>query len=766
MQSVPPIVKDLVLVGGGHTHAIVLRKFGMQPLLGVRLTLISDVVHTPYSGMLPGHIAGQYTFDESHIDLEPLTHFAQAQLVRDRAVGIDPIGQQVLCAQHPPIAYDVLSLDIGSTPARLNVPGAAKHVIPAKPVPALLRAWAEWLEAVQAAAPSQTMAIAVVGGGVGGVELILNMQRKLWDLLDALGRPRGQVALHLFHRGSMVAKGRNRCTRRWLQQHLMARGIHLHLSESVCAVEAIAPERHRLRCESGLTVECDRIFWVTQAAAPDWLRASGLATDERGFVLVENTLQSCSHHQVFAAGDVATMQHQPRPKAGVFAVRQGNPLFHNLRAALQSQPLRPFRPQTQYLSLISTGDGSAVAARGPWMFAAPLMQTWKDRIDRQFMAQFAQLPPMSSSHDPQTPPAAFGQLTDPPAPYCAGCGSKVGRDVLTRALERVRVAYPTAIDWPHADTIVVGLEAPDDAAIVRVPQGFLAAQTVDFFRALVSDPFVFGQICVKHCLSDLYAMGADPQSVLAIATVPYAVPAKQEETLFQLLAGVQAALTLAKTPLVGGHTTTGPELALGLACNGLVAAAQLLRKGGMQPGQTLILTQPLGTGTLFAAQMQRQAKGRWIETAIAAMIQPSAAAAHCLQQHGATACTDVTGFGLIGHLLEMAVASKVAVNLNLQSLPILPGARETLAQGWVSSLQAQNLQAAAAIGNGDRYGSRPDYGILFDPQTAGGLLASLPTNRARTCLEALHALGYTAAVALGTVEPLTGTGPPLTIKQW
>ncbi len=766
MQSVPPIVKDLVLVGGGHTHAIVLRKFGMQPLPGVRLTLISDLVQTPYSGMLPGHIAGQYTFDEAHIDLEPLTHFAQAQLILDRAVGIDPVRQQVLCGQHPPIAYDVLSLDIGSTPATFAVPGAAEHVIPAKPVPALLRAWAQWLEVVQSGAPRQTLAIAVVGGGVGGVELILNMQRQLWDCLDTLGRPRRQVALHLFHRGTMVAKGRNRGTRRWLQQHLMARGIHLHLSEAVCAVEAIAPERRRVRCESGLTVECDRIFWVTQASAPDWLRASGLATDEQGFVLVDNTLQSCSHPHIFAAGDVATIQHQPRPKAGVFAVRQGNPLFHNLRAALRGQPLRPFRPQRQYLSLISTGDGSAIAARGPWMLAAPLMQTWKDRIDRQFMAQFAQLPSMPSRSDQSTKPDGVGQPTDPPSAYCAGCGSKVGRDVLTRALMRVQAAYPTPTDWPHADTIVVGLEAPDDAAIVRVPSGFLAAQTVDFFRALVSDPFIFGQICVKHCLSDLYAMGADPQSVLAIATVPYAVPAKQEETLFQLLAGVQAALTLAKTPLVGGHTTTGPELALGLACNGLVASAQLLRKGGMQPGQTLILTQPLGTGILFAAQMQRQAKGRWIETAIATMIQPSAAAAHCLQQHGATACTDVTGFGCIGHLLEMAVASKVAVNLDLQSLPILPGARETLAQGWVSSLQTQNLQAATAIGNGDRYSTHPDYGLLFDPQTAGGLLASLPTERAPACLEALHALGYTAAVPLGTVVPLTEPGPPFTIKQW
>ncbi|MEM1311570.1 MAG: AIR synthase-related protein, partial [Cyanobacteria bacterium P01_H01_bin.153] len=180
----------------------------------------------------------------------------------------------------------------------------------------------------------------------------------------------------------------------------------------------------------------------------------------------------------------------------------------------------------------------------------------------------------------------------------------------------------------------------------------------------------------------------------------------------------------------------------------------------------LILTQPLGTGTLFAADMRKQAKGRWIESAIAHMIQPSTAAIRCLRQHGVTACSDVTGFGLIGHLLEMVQAAQLALDLDLQNLPVLDGALMTLQQGIVSSLQPQNLHAARSLRHAASYANRPDYPILFDPQTAGGLLAAVPPAQADRCIAQLRALGYTAATRIGTVMPSVAGQSPITIKAW
>ncbi|MBD2258544.1 selenide, water dikinase SelD [Pseudanabaena sp. FACHB-2040] len=761
MQATQPITTDVVLVGGGHTHAIVLRKLGMVALPGVRLTLITNLADTPYSGMLPCHIAGVYGFDESHIDLRPLTRFARCRLFMDRAIGLDLEKQQVICANHPPVRYDVLSLDTGSTPGTVAVPGAAEYTIPAKPVPELLRQWDQILAAVRQA-PDQPLTLGVVGAGVGGVELTLNLQERLRNLLTELGRSLDQVTIHVFHRGDTIATGRNGLTRRRLQQIFRERGIQLHLSETVVAVEPSADgSTQQVICESGRRVKCDRIFWVTSAAAPAWLQDSGLSLDDEGFVEVRDTLQSCSHGNVFAAGDVATMVNHPRPKAGVFAVRQGPPLFKNLVRYLQGQPLQPFRPQRRFLNIIDIGGGSAIASRGPFTVESPLARQWKDRIDRKFMRLFTDFPDMANPRE-----LSLAESAPPtPAMFCAGCGSKVGSGALRRALRRVTAELPPVAGTSMGE-ILLGLEAPDDAAVVTVPTGKVMLHTVDYFRAMLDDPFVFAQICVNHCLSDLYAMGAEPQSALALAVVPYASEALQEETLYQLLAGVQKALGAAAAPLVGGHTTEGAELALGFACNGLADPAQLLRKGGMQLGDHLILTKPLGTGTLFAADMRQQAKGRWIEGAVAQMLHSNREAAYCFQAHGATACTDVTGFGLLGHLLEMVQAAQVSVELDLSQLPVLAGARETLALGIVSSLQTQNEAAAIAIDNREPFTSRPDYPLLFDPQTAGGLIASVPADQAAACLEALQIKGYRESTVIGEVIPLKNSAQPIKISKW
>lgn len=344
---------------------------------------------------------------------------------------------------------------------------------------------------------------------------------------------------------------------------------------------------------------------------------------------------------------------------------------------------------------------------------------------------------------------------------CAGCGSKVGSTVLENVLHRIRQEQHN--QFPDSKDILIGLDAPDDAAVVQVPAGKLMVHTIDYFRALINDPFIFGRISANHCLSDIFAMGAVPQSALAIATIPYAAAAKVEETLYQLLSGALKALNQAHTPLIGGHTTEGAELGLGLSCNGLAAPNKLLTKGGMKPDQVLILTKALGTGTLFAADMRRQAKGYWIDGAVESMLLSNQAAAACLLQHGATACTDVTGFGLLGHLMEMVQASHVAVELKLEAIPMLEGVRETLQKGIVSSLQPENLQVSQYVSNLDQVERNPNYPLLFDPQTSGGLIAAIPAEQAATCLDALKAYGYSCSSLIGRVVPKGELTKPINI---
>jgi selenide,water dikinase len=389
---------------------------------------------------------------------------------------------------------------------------------------------------------------------------------------------------------------------------------------------------------------------------------------------------------------------------------------------------------------------------------------WKDWIDRRFMERFSRglgakgwglgkFQLITSNSSLKT---LHSKLS---TPKCAGCGSKVGATVLERVLSRIQQEQPIGKD---RQDIVIGLDAPDDAAVVQIPTGKSLVQTIDYFRSLINDPYIFGQISANHCLSDIFAMGATPHSVLAIATIPYAIPSKIEETLYQLLSGAIKVLNQTQAPLIGGHTSEGAELAFGLSCNGVADSDKLLRKGGMQPGQVLILTKALGTGTLFAADMHRQAKGRWIDSAVESMLLSNQAAANCLLQHEATACTDVTGFGLLGHLMEMVQASQVAVELQLAAIPILEGATTTVQQGIISS--PENLQISRYIGDDrSQFELHPNYPLLFDPQTSGGLLASIPEKQAINCLAALLGLGYSHSCIVGRVTPPFSFTQPITL---
>jgi pyridine nucleotide-disulfide oxidoreductase family protein len=365
----------IVLIGGGHSHAIVLKLLGQNPIDHVQLTLISDTSQTPYSGMLPGYIAGFYPFEETHIDLISLARFAQAKLYLEPALGLNLSKNQVLCNQNIVLDFDILSIDTGSTPETSSIQGANQYATPAKPVPKLLATWHKLLETATKY-PEQQLNISIIGGGAGGVELAFNMQSHLAKIC-----PSDNFKLNIFQKSELLLPHHNNWVQNKIQQLLESKNIQIYLRTKV---EEILPKQ--VVCQSGLKIPSDYIFLVTQASAPAWIKNSGLATDEQGFILTTNTLQSLSHPHIFATGDIATIQDYPRPKAGVFAVRQGKPLEQNLRRMVIGKTLQPYFPQKQYLSLIGTGDKKAIASWGNWGCQSPLFWLVKDYIDRQFMA--------------------------------------------------------------------------------------------------------------------------------------------------------------------------------------------------------------------------------------------------------------------------------------------------------------------------------------------------------------------------------------------
>ena len=371
MQA-PPLLKDLVLVGGGHTHVHVLKSFGLKPMPGVRLTLIGRDVETPYSGMIPGFVAGHYTFDECHIDLAWLCASTGARLVQDEAIGIDRASRQVLLKDGPAVSYDLLSIDLGSAPNLETIPGAHQWATPVKPIAELGRHWMAFVERMRAWLGP--LNVTVIGGGAGGVELALAVDHGLREAAKG-----AQVQVTHATKDEILA-GQAAAAQRRMRAIFQRRG--LRLLEKAATVRI---ERGAVQLESGQWLQADAVFVVTEASAAKWFATTGLPLDERGFLAVQDTLRSTGDELIFAVGDCATVLRHPRPKAGVFAVRQGPPLAENLRRVLLGKAPEPFVPQTRYLSIIGTGDGRAVATRGSWAIEGAWVWRWKDHVDRKWM---------------------------------------------------------------------------------------------------------------------------------------------------------------------------------------------------------------------------------------------------------------------------------------------------------------------------------------------------------------------------------------------
>ena len=448
-MEISGIYKDLVLIGGGHSHGIFMKMLGMSGRPGYRIRLISDVSYAPYSGMLPGLVAGLYDFEQVHIDLRRLCTYANVDFIHDEVIGLDPVAQTIFLKDHPPVSYDVLSINIGSRPNLGAVSGAAKWAIPVKPVPEFLKSW----EIIKG--KSGTKELVIAGGGAAGVELSLCMKRVLGDSAE----------ITLINKDREVLLSHNKKVRKIFSNLLQEAGIRTLLNTEITEVR-----EGDLLTRCGQEIPFDDLFWATNPCGPSWLAKSGLSLTKSGFINVKSTLQVKDYPNIFAAGDIATIEGSPRPKSGVFAVRAAKPLFQNVFKFLDGNPLIVYEPQKEFLNLIGDGRGGAVASRGRWGLYARWLWPIKDWIDKKFMDKFSSLEPMGK------PKQGYGVEKKFSSIRCKGCGSKIGQQVLERVLARLSTR-------PGTGYLVENAGNPEDAALVPLQGETELIQTVDYFPA-------------------------------------------------------------------------------------------------------------------------------------------------------------------------------------------------------------------------------------------------------------------------------------------
>jgi selenide,water dikinase len=736
--------RDLVLIGAGHTNLHVVRMWRMRPIPDVRLTVVSSFGRATYSGMLPGTLAGLYQPDEMDIDLFRFAESCGARLIVDESIGFEPEIRRVLFADRPPVRYDVASIGIGSVPGQRELWAANPMVLSVKPMATFRYRFERQLAKVvgdnvgsdAGGLKGTRVRIVVVGAGAGGSEVSFG--------LDAWLKGRGiDVQIAVVDSNPEILASYTAGTIARARAEFSRRGISLHLGRRVTEIKR--GESPTVVFDGGTTLPADIVIWATAAAPPPVLANFRLPKTEDGFLAVRPTLQTIADFPVFGVGDTASIIGHRLPKAGVYAVREGPVLWENLQRIFSNRELVLYEPQRGFLSLLATGDGRAIAeykglsGHGRWAWK------WKDYIDRKFMRMYQDYAPRyEMSRRASKSPFEPSKNGAPPAMRCGGCGGKIGANILAAALQRLNL--------PPDRRTSVGLDSPDDAAVLDRLAAPVDVLSVDFFPAFLDDPYLVGRVAALNALSDLWAMGSDPLGAMAIVTLPEGSPTQQTELLYQLLAGGLRELTAAGATLWGGHTTEGQELTIGYTVAGKLGDQVPFTKTGLQPGDKLILTKALGTATLLAAHRQSLCQARWMEALLAQMLASNAAAAHLAREFDLRGVTDVTGFGLAGHLLEMLDARRVSARLSLGALPLLEGFAELSAAGVRSSLDPAN-RAGESRCHVDRseLSSRAAYHALFDPQTSGGLLLAVPTPRAADFLEQLRRNGVRTAVIVGEI---------------
>ncbi|WP_166425468.1 selenide, water dikinase SelD [Paraglaciecola sp. 20A4] len=676
---------DLVFIGGGHTHVLVLRMLAMKPIPNVRLTLISDTRLTPYSGMLPGFISGHYSKAQTHIDLNKLAQAANVRFIHGRVTGLDVDLKRIHIHNHPDIEYDKVSINVGSTP-NLTVPGAKEFAVGVKPVSQLTATWAHLLAHDY---QGKTPHWAVVGAGAAGVEIALAIAHRF-------AQQQKPIQLSLVQSGSELLSNYQRGVQKAVLKALKRNNVTLVNHFRVAKVE-----QQQLVADDNQVLAIDKSIWCTPATAPTWPKKAGLATDELGFIEVNEYLQSTSHPDVFAAGDVASMTYSPRPKAGVYAVRSAPFLEKNLRAALQHTKFTKTKLQTSFLSLISLGNRTATGQKMGFSFSGGWVWKWKGHIDLTFMDLFQKhLPYM---HNDMEEPM-----------QCAGCGSKLGPQMLQESLKDLPIYKQD--NFPHH------LVKTEDAAVAIVNKEQSVYQSIDGFRAFTDDLYRLGIVTTHHAVNDLYAMGIQPTSAQVWANICFAHPRLSKRDFQQLMSGITEALIHHETTLVGGHSTQGKETHLAMVVNG--QQHHIWPKNNLKAGDYLLLNRPLGSGVILAADMQRKAEAEIVDGLWAHLLTSNRNFFTAVQNHEVHSATDVSGFGLIGHCLEMVEGSDLQINIDSRNVPLLPGVLDLSQVGIASSLLPQLLPLKNRCMVSENAQSQI-IDLLLDPQTNGGLLVSV-----------------------------------------
>ena len=688
------IDNDLVLIGGGHSHIMLMMELSKKPIQGNRITLISNEIDIPYSGMIPGFIEGIYTWRETHIDLYKLCFKLNIRFIHSEVLEISAINKEIILKNRPKIKFDVLSINIGIQSSHKSIKGAHKYSIPVKPISKLSH---NFLTEIK-----KCSNIAFIGGGPASVELALGLQKRFKNT-----NPNFKITI-ITGKNGLLNSFPNK-TQKVAKKTLQNTQINI-----IEKIEVIEVQKDKLILSDKSKLKIDKSILSTNAMAPVWIKKSDINLNSKNFIIVNDKFQT-NFNYVFAAGDIVDFNNQNLIKSGVFAVKSGKPLAKSIRGFIQKKLSIPHTFNRNYLSIIGLSNGLAIATKYNFTFTSKLSFLLKKLIDQNFVKKFNNLNQDNyilknlfkifkfinqknnkNVHDHQM--------------QCRGCAAKVDFNTLKTTLSK---------------EIITSSE--DAITINKYPNLY---QSVDMINSIVSDPYILGKIAANHAISDIVAVNSSLVSALMVLQLPYSSSEINSRDLEQVTSGANEIFKLANCSIGGGHTMIGKDEDPVIGFSVIGEKKRILQNKitpKVKVNDVLILTEKIGSGIIFAGINNDIIDSYHQIEVINQMSKGNINFSKISEKLNILSMTDVTGFGLLNHLLNLIKrdSGKTGLTIYPDKVPIFNGVTEALSKNVRSSLFDKNFDVAQKELIYDREKKLIDE-ILYDPQTVGGLAFIIP----------------------------------------
>ncbi|MDC1022998.1 selenide, water dikinase SelD [Alphaproteobacteria bacterium] len=693
-----PITNDLILVGGGHSHLILIMQFSKKIIEGTRITLISNEIDIPYSGMIPGFIEGTYSWRDSHIDLYKLASRLNIRFIHSKVIKISSQNKEVHFNNRPAIKFDILSINSGIQSNYNNIKGAKKYCVPVKPISRLANNFFGEIK--------DTNAIAFIGGGAGSVELALALRKRY--ITD---KPHLKITIITGKNGllSSFPKQLKQTSKNTLKE------FSINIIENT---EVIEVKHNKIIMSDEKILYIDKCILSTNAMAPDWLKDTDIKLNNKGFIVVNNAFQT-NNDFIFAAGDIVDFDNQNFKKAGVYAVRSGKPLAQSIKSYIKNKVGKNYKFSKNYLALIGLSNGYTIGTKYNFSYSSRFNSFLKKYIDQRFINKFNKLNYMKNKNMlniinesiPFLKILSQKNSNEINPMQCRGCGAKVPFAALKNTLAKNITAT-----------------SDDASSILNYPNLF---HTIDMINAIISDPYLLGKIAANHSLSDIIAVKSNPISALMILQLPLSRPNINSRDLEQVSLGAKEIFDKHNCPINGGHTMIGkdndPVIGFTITGESKYTKNKNYDNYKLKNNDVLVLTEKIGSGIIFAGINNNMIDSHYQNDVISQMTIGNFLFSSISQDLNILSMTDITGFGLANHLLNLIKRdnNKSGLTIFPQKIPIFSGVKEAIDRNVKSSLFQSNYDTAIKHIIYGREKLLIDE-ILYDPQTVGGLAFVIP----------------------------------------